>query len=191
VTSTTAETYLGRPLARAPSIDEVVLRYFGAFGPASVADVSAWSRLTGMREVVERLRRRLRRFRTEGGREMFDLPDAPRPDPGTPAPPRFLPTYDNVLLSHDDRSRFESSTRRGPLAAEGRPVHGTVLSDGLGVGTWWLETTRSTGVAALEVNHAAWLSKRAASAMAAEGRRMLRLIAAGATEHDVRLRPLD
>src|SRR4029079_11900980 len=117
-----------------PSIDDVVVRYLRAFGPASVADVAAWAGLTGLREVLERLRHRLRTFRDERGRELFDLPDAPRPDPDTPAPSRFLPEYDNMLLSHADRSRFLLGDERAPVSTA-RIVHGTVLHDGFVIAT--------------------------------------------------------
>jgi hypothetical protein len=185
VTSTTAEAWLGRPLARRPSIDDVVLRYLAAFGPAAPADVAAWSELRGMRAVIDRLRPKLRVFRTERGRELVDLPDAPRPDPETPAPPRFLPEYDNVLLSHADRSRFVSDDRRRALKAVPGPVHGSVLHDGSVCGVWRLE--RSEGEATLVVSLVERLPKKATAAIAAEGRRLLRLLAGDAGTHEVRV----
>ena len=188
VTSTTAEAWLGRPLAAGPSIDDVVLRYLAAFGPATVADVATWSRLTGLRAVVERLRPRLRTFRDERGRELFDLPDAPRPDPDTPAPPRFLPEYDNVLLSHADRSRFRPAGER-PRSAAG-PVHGAVLSGGFLCGSWRLDRDRDTRSATLVVTPLERLAKRAVASVAAEGRRLLRFAAAEADAHDVRFEAL-
>ena len=191
VTSTTAEAWLGRPLATAPSIDEVVLRYLAVFGPATAADVAAWSGLTGMREVADRLRPRLRPFRDERGRELFDLPDAPRPDPDTPGPPRFLPEYDNVLLSHDDRSRFGSDEHRKRLFAGARPVQGSALVDGFVRATWWIDRDRDSGAATLVVDHVDPLPKKAAAALTAEGRRFLRFVAAEAPTHDVRLRAID
>jgi hypothetical protein len=106
VALTTLDHWTGRPLDPPASIDEVVLRYLRAFGPASVADVAAWSRLTGLRPVVERLRPGLRAFRDERGRELLDVPDAPVLSGDEPAPVRLLPDYDNALLSHQDRGRI-------------------------------------------------------------------------------------
>ena len=115
-TWTTLESWLGREVEKAPSIDAVMLRYLAAFGPASAADARTWSGLTGLGEVFERLRPHLRAFRDEKGRELFDLPDAPRPEADTPAPVRFLPEYDNVFLSHSDRQRIAREEDRKRFA---------------------------------------------------------------------------
>ena len=173
VTNATLEAWLGRPLDPEPSLDRVVLRYLAAFGPASAADASTWSRLTGLRAVVDRLRPQLRAFRDVRGRELLDLPDAPRPDPETPAPPRFLPEYDNVLLSHADRSRFLDEEHRRRLRRLTVPLRGSLLHDGFLAGTWRLEDD------ALVVDHVGRLTKRAAASIAAEGRRLLRFHGAG------------
>ena len=178
VTWTTAEAWLGRPMAAAPSFDDVVPRYLAAFGPATVADLTTWCRLTGLREVVERMRPRLQTFRDERGRELFDLPEAPRPDPATPAPPRFLPEYDNVLLSHADRSRFVSE--RGRSALEGWTVGwGAVVFDGVVSGRWRLDRDE------VVVRHVLG-AKRAVASIAAEGRRLAAFLGAAG----VRLEPV-
>jgi Winged helix DNA-binding domain len=183
VTTTTAESWLGRSLATEPSIDDVVVRYLAAFGPASVADVAAWSRLTGMREVLDRVRPRLRTFRGPVGKELYDLPDAPRPDADTPAPPRFLPEYDNLLLSHADRRRFITDEHRVP-PPPGLPVHGSVLSNGSARGTWRVD--RTDGASTLVIHHAGPLAKRATAALAAEGRRLVRFLHPSTELRDVR-----
>src|SRR6185295_14361786 len=110
--STTAERWLGRPLAAARAPEGLLLRYLAAFGPASVRDMEAWSGLRELGGAVARLRPQLRVFRDGRGTELFDLPRAPRPDPDTPAPPRFLPDYDNVFLGHADRARIVDEAQR-------------------------------------------------------------------------------
>jgi hypothetical protein len=185
VTLATAEAWFDRPMERRPSIDDLVLRYLAAFGPASASDVSAWSRLTGMAEVMDRLRPRLRAFRTESGRELLDLPDAPRPDASTPAPVRFLPEYDNVLLSHADRSRFGGGPELRGLWDVDRPGIGSVLHDGVLRASWTLEG--SSGDQHLRVLHLPSLPVRARRSIEAEGRRLLRFLTEDRSATDVRL----
>jgi hypothetical protein len=132
----TTEGWLGQALATETPPDALVVRYLAAFGPASLADVATWSWLTNLRPVLERLRPTLRTFRDEGGRELFDVADGPLPDPDTPAPPRFLPEYDNVLLSHKDRTRITERDRKVPWPAGDGGRMGTFLVDGFTAGTW-------------------------------------------------------
>jgi hypothetical protein len=140
------------PIAYAPyevdqstvDVEDVVTRYLGAFGPASVRDVQAWSGLTRLGEVVRRLSPGLESFRDEHGVELFDLPDAPRPDPDTPAPPRFLPEYDNILLGHADRTRVNPDGHPVPLLPGNGAAAGTVLVDGCFRALWRLDRPRAT-----------------------------------------------
>ena len=85
---------------------DLVRRYLAAYGPASVLDAQTFTGLTGLREVFDGLRPELRTFRDEDGGELFDLPDAPRPTGRARAPVRFLPEFDNILLSHARRERI-------------------------------------------------------------------------------------
>jgi hypothetical protein len=164
----------------------VVLRYLGAFGPATVQDLQTWSGLTGLREVLERLRPRLRTFRDEHGRALFDLPDAPLPDPETPAPPRFLPEYDNVLLSHADRSRIVDEDLRRRFVAE-NGILSTVLVDGFVQATW--KIVRQRREATLRVQLLRPLTKQDRLAIAEEGARLLRFLAPDAP-HAVQVLPV-
>ncbi|WP_282700458.1 winged helix DNA-binding domain-containing protein [Streptomyces sp. CC219B] len=166
VVLTTAEHWLGRPAEPAPTPDDTVLRYLAAFGPASVKDMQTWAGLTRLREAFERLRPRLVTFRDEKGVELFDLPDAPRPDPDTPAPPRFLPEFDNLLLSHADRTRVVPPEYWG-LAWQGNQAHRTFLVDGFLAGVWKLREQT------LVVEPFGTLTKAQRTQLTAEGERML------------------
>ncbi|MFD5337977.1 winged helix DNA-binding domain-containing protein [Streptomyces hawaiiensis] len=113
----------------------LVRRYLAAFGPAASADLRAWCGLTGLPAAVSALREELVSFRDERGRELLDLPGAPRPDPDTPAPVRFLPAFDNAILGYHDRSRIIDDAHRH-LSVAGERV---VLVDGHVAATWTVE----------------------------------------------------
>lgn len=169
VALTTAEHWLGRPAEPAASADATVLRYLAAFGPASVKDMQTWSGLTRMRAVFERLRPQLVTFRDENGVELFDLPDAPRPDPDTPAPPRFLPEFDNLLLSHADRTRVIPPPNRG-RTWQANTLYCPLLVDGFLAGVW-----RILGDA-LVIEPFTELSKAQRGEVTEEAERMLRVM---------------
>jgi hypothetical protein len=185
---TSAQAWLGRDLEAGPSLDRLVTRYLAAFGPASVADAQAWSGLTRLREVFGRLRPRLRVFRDEQGAELFDLPDAPRPAPDTPAPVRLVAEFDNLVLSHADRARIISEPNRQRMFTRNGIFPGTVLVDGFVAGMW--KITRSRAAAALTVELFGPLGPGDRDAVTGEGGRLLAFAAPEAGAHDLRFAPI-
>jgi len=133
-----ADDWLGPSTATEErGLEHVVRRYLAGFGPSSFRDLVSWAGLPPetLRPVVDRLR--LRRFRDERGGELIDLPRAPLPDPDTPAPARFLPTWDATLLAHARRTEILPERHRD-LVFNVRTPHSvpTFLVDGAVAGTW-------------------------------------------------------
>ncbi len=179
------ERELGAPMQDEPSLDSLVLRYLASFGPAASADVRTWSRITGLKPVIDRLRPQLRTFRDERGRELLDVPDGLFADPDTSAPPRFLPEYDNVLLSHDDRSRILVGLGPGLPYPTGRWI-GQLLVDGAFRAYW--NIVESEGIATLTVDRFTphpGDPPDARIAIEAEGQRLLAFVAPDATANRI------
>jgi hypothetical protein len=176
-TWTNTATWLGTAYTADPSPDRMIIRHLAAFGPATVRDMQTWCGLTRLHEVVERLD--LRGYRDENGTELFDVPDGTIPDPDTPAPPRFLAEYDNLLLSYADRARVGVG-QAVPLPPGIGGVTGTVLDDGFWRATWHLNRTDDRAILVIEPFER--LSDP--SAITEEAMRLLDFIA-GDVRHDV------
>ena len=184
----TIEAWTGRSLETSPSLDEVVLRYLRAFGPASVMDVQNWSGLTKLKPVLERLRPELAVFSGEDGRELFDLPDAPRPGAGVEAPVRLLGEYDNVLLGHANRRRIiPGDFPWEAMLAPGRFVN-NLLVDGTLRATWWIEREGRRS-ATLAIRPFGALTAAERDEVEAEARAMIEFAAADVASRDVRFEP--
>jgi len=183
IAHTSIEAWLGEPPGNLPSIDTVLLRYVAAFGPVSVMDAQAWCGLTKLGEVFERLRPGLLTFRDDAGRELFDLPAAPRPDPDTPAPPRFLYDFENMLLSYADRSRVIAPEMVRGFERTQESLS-TFTLEGFVAGTWGVK--REGGRATLMLTPLARMSKVDATVLADEGAGLLGFLAADASDRDIR-----
>ena len=133
----------GGPPSPAEACEHLLRRYLRAFGPATVKDVAQWAglqRVGPLAEAIDRLD--LRTFSDERGRRLYDVPRAPLPDAETPAPPRLVPRYDNLVLSHADRARILGDVPVGRIVTKNALVHATILVDGFVAGTWQLEKGR-------------------------------------------------
>jgi hypothetical protein len=199
---TSAEHWLSQPGSGQPGsgpadpaeLARLVTRYLGAFGPATVRDVQAWSGLTGLKAVLEQLRPSLVAFRDEQGAELFDLPTAPRPGEDAPAPPRLVAEFDNLVLSHAERSRVISPDATQRIYTVNGVIPGTVLIDGFVSGMWRLERARDTATLTIELFGPQRPTGPAGpepvrDALAAEARRVLAFGAPGTT-HYIRFAPL-
>ena len=162
---------LAEPANTSEDATELVRRYLAAYGPASVADAQEWSGLAGLAPTFEAMRAELASFTDERGRALFDLPDAPRPSAEEPAPVRYLPEFDNLVLAHADRSRLIADEHRRHLTTKNLRVNATVLYDGEVCATWTVK--RTAKAATLEITPFDQLPTKGRQALEAEGLALL------------------
>ncbi len=178
-----AESWIKRSLATERDPSTLIRRYLAAFGPATARDFQTWSGFPA-REQFEQLRPLLRVITDEDGRELFDLPDAPRPDSDAPAPVRFLPEYDNLLLAHHDRSRVVADAFRAKVFLPGLRVAATFLVDGFVRGTWKVTRVKQTVTVTLSAFTPIPVKERAP--IVAEAESVARFLEPEAAKVDVR-----
>jgi hypothetical protein len=181
VALTTVDAWLGSSTGHAIAAQELVLRYLAAFGPASVADMRAWSGLA-MRPAFEELRHRLATFRDERGIELFDLPKSPRPAAETAVPVRFLPDYDNILLAHADRTRILAPGQHLGLFSSNGVMKGSVLVDGF-VRAGWKPIKEKPGTALVITPFDDPIRRQDQAPIEEEGVRLLAFLAPGEQHH--------
>jgi hypothetical protein len=177
-----AESWLRARLKDGDRPHALALRYFAAFGPASVQDLQAWTGIAAA-SVVEELRPKLRTFRDERGRELFDVKEGPLPAEDEVAPVRFLPEFDNALLGYSERARIISDEHRRLIFTKNLLVPATFLVDGFVAGKWAAERKRDTG--RLLVRPFGALARRTREALAEEGERLLQFVEADAASRSV------
>jgi hypothetical protein len=181
---TTAQSFLGRSIDEGDATKDLLKRYFASFGPASIADAQSWSGLRNLKPIVESMRDELVTFRDEKNRELFDVKGAPHPDEDTPAPPRFLPDFDDMLLGYADRTRVVAAAHKEKVYGFNLRVMQTFLVDGFVAGTWRID--RKGARATLTVAPFSSLTKSTRDALAHEGERLARFVEDDATAIDVR-----
>ncbi len=178
-----ADDWLGETPAALDDGRELVRRYLAAFGPATPADFQTWSGRRGVKEMFTAIREELVVFHDDRGRELFDLPDAPRPDEDVAAPVRFLPDYDNLVLAHADRTRLIADAHRPRLLTKNLRVLPTILVDGMVAGTWEIERVKAE--ASVTITPFAKISPAVKKALKDEGANLLRFVEPDAKKRKV------
>jgi len=178
---TPAEEWLGAKIQPTAVPEELVLRYLAAFGPATPADFQTWSGLPKAKPVFDHLE--LEEFTDENGKTLYDVPEAPRPDPETPAPVRFLPEFDNLLLAHAKRERIIADEHRPAVFTKNLRVKSTYTVDGFVAGLWTTEKKR--GVATLTLTPFGRTLKKTAAELEREGSALLRYLEPDAKTYEV------
>lgn len=179
-----AHAWIDRPLSAEGDLRELFKRYLAAFGPASVADFQAWSGLSGVSAALDGWRDGLREFRDEQGRTLYDVPDGPLPDGGTPVPLRFIAELDNLLIGHDDRRRVIADEYRMPVMKVNGRGSITILVDGFVRGVATIEKDKHG--AALVIEPFEPIAKPDRDALIEEGERLIRFVEPEAKAHAVR-----
>ena len=138
-------TVAGRPPPHEEAFDRLVRSYLAAYGPATKQDIGQWAGIPRIAPIAASLQRQsLRTFRDEQGRILYDLQRAPLPAADTTAPVRLVPRFDDLVLSHADRSRILGDVPPSRIVTNNGLVHATILVDGFVAGTWQLDKGRVT-----------------------------------------------
>ncbi len=183
---TLADSWLETALSTVQYLPDLVKRYLAAFGPAGLRDMQTWSYLDDLQPVFQTLEPELVRHPGGRGRELFDLPDSsPIAAGDTPAPVRFLPEFDNILLAHQDRSRLVPKAHRARVYLPGLRVAATVLIDGFVAATW--TTVRLKHTATLNIIPFEPPSPATRAELLHEGEHLLRFVEPDARSFEVRI----
>jgi winged helix DNA-binding protein len=182
---TLADSWIGRSISPEDGLRELVLRYLAAFGPASVTDMQTWSGMPSLKETFEKLKPELQLYRAEGRRELFDAPGLVVPADDLPAPVRFLPEFDNLLLSHSNRTRVIADEHRSKVYLPGLRVAATILIDGFVRGVWKIEKTKNTATLAIEPFEK--LTRHDRAALIEEGESLIRWAESKSKSFEVRI----
>jgi hypothetical protein len=185
-----SDRWFDEPLRARDALGELLLRGIAAIGPASTADLRTWSGMPGVREALEPHLSELKVFRDEAGRELYDLPDAPRPRGDTPAPIRFLGEYDNVALSHADRERIvdAADAKLFNFSKNGRRAF-TILIDGRVRASWQLTVKKKVATLTLMPFHKE--SNATLDELAAEGQHFVEYMEPSAESYAVEFAKTD
>jgi hypothetical protein len=169
----TADSWLGKNTTT-ESLQSLFFRYLAAFGPASIMDFQTWSGLVNLKPLLEPFKAELIIYRDEQGKELLDLPGMLLPEGDTPAPVRFIPEYDNLLIAQADRRRVIADTDRPKVFLSAARVRATILVDGFVRGAW--KTERVKKAATLIIEPFGVIPDEARETLIEEGESLIRFI---------------